>query len=279
MGLFFAFAPRLLFEIKNSFAQTKILLSFFIEPKLYNQPSPYLSRLSERMILFREYYYELFSNQIVAYIFFFFVVVFLMFALQNIIKKRSKLDTSLLFFSYIFFGLFFLSTLYKDFFWKNYYEGIHYLLLFVIVVIIGQHAQKTIITLKRVALYTLLFIIIISTGLDLYRSYNSHTPFDGLQVQEKIVAHILERNVKNKNFCVRVYTPSVIPHTYNYLWQVNNLTPSTEWINGACWFIVEADSFTQRRQDWLDTHMPKDKHTKTVTKIKDVEVQYYEVYQ
>ncbi|MCX6730807.1 MAG: hypothetical protein NTZ55_03090, partial [Candidatus Roizmanbacteria bacterium] len=65
--------------------------------------------------------------------------------------------------------------------------------------------------------------------------------------------------------------------TYNYLFLTQNMKPSSEWVNGTCWFIVEADSYKKRRDDWLQINEPKDKHTVVVKTIKDVEIRYYKV--
>jgi hypothetical protein len=103
--------------------------------------------------------------------------------------------------------------------------------------------------------------------------------FDGLQVQEAVVNHIYKNQDQSKKYCVRIYTPSVIPHTYNYLFLTKIMKPDSEWVNGMCWFIVESDSYKKRRDDWLEVHIPKDKYTVTVETIKDVEIRYYKVLQ
>lgn len=277
LGIGIAFTPRLLFELKNSFSQTKILLSFFLHPKLYNNPAPYLNRLSERWILFQQYYFDLFSNRIIAYLFLFAFFSFLAIALASAIRKKHKLGTPFFFYLYLLGGLFFLSTLYKDFFWKNYYEGIQYIFIFLMVACIGEFVAHTYLRLKRNVLYILIVALALSTGYDIVRSYSSKIPFDGLQVQEQVAQYLLNRTRSTDRYCLRIYTPSVIPHTYNYILLVHNQKPSSEWVDGKCWFIIEADSFAQRREDWIETNRPKDKHSVTIKKIKDVEIRYYEV--
>jgi hypothetical protein len=96
-------------------------------------------------------------------------------------------------------------------------------------------------------------------------------------VQEAVTNYIWKNQNQNEEYCIRIYTPSVIPHTYNYLFSTQNMKPTSEWVKGACWFIVEADSYKKRRDDWLVVHEPKDKHTMVKKTIKDVEIRYYKV--
>lgn len=275
LGLMLGFAPRILFELKNSFPQTKVLLSFLFHPKLYNSPSPYLSRLSERWILFQGYFFELFTEKFFANIFLFSITVIAVITVISVIKKRTKIQPVLFFYLYLLGGLFLLATLYKDFFWKNYYEGIHYIFIFIFITIVGQHIHKKYLLIKRA------FLISLCLGLGalamLQLSKMQKPPFDGLQVQESVINSILKNQDQNKEYCLRIYTPSVIPHTYNYLFLINKMMPSSEWVNGECWFIVESDSYKKRRDDWLEVHIPKDKHTVEIKTIKDIEVRHYKV--
>jgi hypothetical protein len=199
--------------------------------------------------------------------------------IASVIQKKSKIKPLFIFYTYLLSGLFFLATLYKDFFWKNYYEGIHYIFIFVVISLIGHGIHKRFIVAKRAILLSLLLGLIILNGVSVRGSFTNKIPFDGLQVHEAVVKHIIDNQDLNQEYCIRVYTPSVIPHTYNYLFLVHNMKPSSEWVNGTCWFIVEADSFAERKQAWLDTNQPKDKNTVMVKKIKDIEVRYYKVLQ
>lgn len=276
-GLITGFTPRILFELKNSFTQTKVLFSFLLHPKLYNISASYLARLSERWILFKGYYFEMFSERYFAYIFLFSLVIIAVFTFIAVIQKKSKIQPIFLFYLYLLGGLFFLSTLYKDFFWKNYYEGIHYIFLFLFVTLIGHQIQKKYLLIKRSILFSLLFGFCILGMISAYGTYTHKPPFDGLQVQEGIVNYINTHQDQHQEYCLRIYTPSVIPHTYNYLLDIRNMKPSSEWVKGTCWFIVESDSYKKRRDDWLSVHEPKDQHKVTVKTIKDVEIRYYKV--
>ncbi len=275
LGLAIGFFPRMLFELKNGFPQTKVLLSFFLHPKLYNNPAPYLNRVSERWILFREYFFELFNEKYFAYIFLISIIVITGITVFSILKHKSKIQSVFFFYFFLLFGLFFLSTLYSDFFWKNYYEGIHYIFLFVCIALFAAPLYKKYIQVRRSVLI-LLVMILFFVSFNTIR-HSKKPPFDGLQVQEAVADYIFTQQNQNEQYCVRIYTPSVIPHTYRYLFLVRHMNPSTEWVNGTCWFIVEADGFSKRREDWLGIHTPKSNHTVVVKKIKDVEVRHYKV--
>ncbi len=279
LGIAIAFAPRVLFELKNSFSQTRVLFTFLFHPKLYNNPAPYLNIVSERLILFREYYFALFTERLFSFAFPLFTIIVFVIA---VISLRRKIPTITIFYSYLLGGLFFLSTFYKDFFWKNYYEGIQYIFLFIFISLLGEKVHTKYITLKKYLLLSIVFILCILSVSQIYSTTTHKPPFDGLQVEEAVVNHILLSQDQNTDYCLRIYTPSVIPYTYDYLLLYNKLrhnmrTPSTEWVGGTCWFIIEADSMKERQKVWLDTNEPKDNHTLTIKKIKDIEVRYYKV--
>jgi len=277
LGIIVGFAPRILFELKNSFTQTKVLFSFLLHPKLYNNPAPYLSRLSERLLLFKGYYFEMFSKDFFGYVFLISMLIIAVITIFSLIHKRAKIKPIVIFYVYLLLGLFFLSTLYKDFFWKNYYEGIHYIFIFVFVSLLGQFVQKKYLLIKRAILFSVLFGLGIVALISTRETFINKVPFDGLQVQEMVVNTILKNQDQDKEYCLRIYTPSVIPHTYNYLFLINKMKPSSEWVNGTCWFIVESDSYEKRRLDWLEVNEPKDTYEVSITKVKDVEIRHYKV--
>lgn len=274
LGLALAFAPRALFELKNHFEQTKILLSFITKPKLYN-PKPFIDILHDRTFLFIGYWKGIFPN---IYWCYFFSIALLLTIIYVFINKK-KIDAYVFFLGYLILALFLFSLSYKDNFWGNYYEGIQYIMVFLIIFILAQLNLKT-------KFMNAIFIAVISifSISQLALIFTNKTPpkKDGLAIQEDVVNVILQKESSRADFCVRIYTPPVIPHTYNYLFLYNELKgkmkpPSSEWINDSCWFIVEADSYKKRRDDWLAVNEPKDKNEKTVIQMKDVEIRYYKV--
>ena len=274
-GLLLAFLPRLLFELKNGFVQTKILLSFVMKPKLYN-PKPFNDILYDRTQLFLGYWRGIFPNDYWCYFFSLAIVLTLIYLLIN----KKSVFAYITFLGYMVLGLFLFSLTYKDNFWGNYYEGIQYIMVLLMIFIFSQLNAKIKYVKYIYIVVTLLFFLTQMYGFVQARK----KPFikDGLAIQEDVINVILQKESIKKDFCLRIYTPPVIPHTYNYLLLYNKLQgkiniPRAEWIDGTCWFIVEADSYKKRRDDWLLVNEPKDIHTVTKTIFKDVEIRYYKV--
>lgn len=94
---------------------------------------------------------------------------------------------------------------------------------------------------------------------------------EGLVVHRKAVEHIYKKNEKN-NVCVRIYTPPVIPFTYNYLFSYYSKLykspyPSTDGNENTCWYIIEHDDNKERKQKWLADNLPKEGERITAKKF------------
>lgn len=274
-GLIIAFSPRILFELKNKFQQTRVLLSFFTKPKLYN-PKSFVDVLTDRFQLFIGYWKGIFPNDFWAIFF----AVLVLLAVMFLIYRKKKFSPFTLFSGYLVLFLFLISLVYKDNFWGNYYEGIQYVMMFFMISVFSQlNAKTTVIKVGFICIISVFFITQLSTIVLVHKASPQK---DGLAIQEDAMNVIMQNESANSQFCVRIYTPPVIPHTYNYLFMYNRLkgkisTPSSEWVSGTCWFIVESDSYKKRRDDWLEVNEPKDKYEVSITKLKDVEVRYYKV--
>lgn len=275
LGLGFIFTPRMLFEIKNKFLQTKTLFSFFLKPKLYN-PKPYIDVLKDQVILFKGYYEGLFPHPALTLI----VSLLLIFIIVYFIKSKAKIYVqSLIFFSYLLGMLFLFSTFYKDNFWGNYYEGIQYIFVFIIAILLTTKMR-----MKLWNQYLLIGLLIFFGISQIITSWRTTPKFEGLAVQRAIVTYILDHEKNTQNYCVRIYTPPVIPHTYNYLFAYEKMKikvslPGSEWVDGTCWFIMEPDPFNFRLNDWKKINEPEKKAIVTSKKIQDVLVNHYEVIQ
>lgn len=79
-----------------------------------------------------------------------------------------------------------------------------------------------------------------------------------------MVESIYKRAGKGK-LCVRVYTPPVIPHTYNYMFSYYSAhkgysSPSTEFQSKKCYFIMEKEqegiNFQLRVVKWRSENVP-----------------------
>lgn len=112
-------------------------------------------------------------------------------------------------------------------------------------------------------LYVLFIFIAINFIFSLHKSITQETVIagDGLWSHTKAVDTIYSLS-NSDSLCVRIYTPPVIPHTYNYLFQYNadkknKPYPGSDFIDGRCWYVIERDDNGERRQKWLDANLPK----------------------
>ncbi len=266
-GLLIAFTPRILFELKYNFQQTKILLNFFFQPKLHN-PKAFVDVFKDRVGLFKNYFTELFPNQNIAL-----VIAFILIVLVIVQIKQKKIKYEFKFFGLLLLILFCFTLLYKDNFWANYYEGIHYLFLLGMLIILNTPLLKP--KMHRAFLVVLIFPLLIIGLFKLKPIATTEAKNqEGLIVQAKIVEYI-QKNSKN-DYCVKIYTPPVIPHTYNYLFLYQNKfknkpEPKSNFVNNECWYIIEKDDFKERQQIWIKENIPQGAQllkTKTVGDVK-----------
>lgn len=258
LGLVIPFIPRVLFELKNHFLQTKTLFLNFAHPTAQN-PNSYSGALQERVGLFVGYYRSLFTSDAVLL----FCTVILIYLVLKIISDKEKiLDHSFGFFYSLLALLFFFSILNKDsFFWENYYEGIQYLFLFVLAIFfsIKFKSSSFLWSITKIIFVVLLFF----TSVNLFLKEVRQKPVNqgNLKGQMEIVNYI-QSNEKNKNnYCVKIYTPPVIPYTYDYLFLYNRISkkisvPQKDWINKRCWAIIEPDSYKERQDKWMKDNIP-----------------------
>ncbi len=274
LGLIISLSLRILFELKHGFMQTKTLLGFFLKPKLYN-PKPYFDVVKDRYQLFIGYYKSLFPNDILALFVSLSLIVLLVLALKNRVKIYR---TSLLFFSCLLLILFFFSTFYKDNFWSNYYEGIHYFFLIILTIIFSIEIKS----LKSLFYYFKIGIVIILLFFSLEafnKELNRQSNFEGIKVQTAAVNYVLANEKVGNKFCVKIYTPPVIPYTYDYLFLYNKLVgktiydPAPDWVDNKCWFIIEDDEYKFRKEDWMNSNIPKNSFVVNQTLIKDISIQ------
>ncbi len=252
-ALIIPFLPRVLFEIKNNFLQTKTLYAFITEPKYYN-PKGYWEILTDRANLFGGYYKSIFPSDWFAYAFIISIA-----AITFLSRKNNKIIylRSLKFYIYLLTLLFILSTLFKDNFWSNYYEGIHFIYLFAIGILLTP--KKISPTLMKFKLLVI-FVLLIWGARQFIIEFNKPKKLSDLGMQTEIVEYI--QAASDKEYCVKIYTPPVIPYTYEYLFlhkkiSTDSTIPSKEWVKDTCWFIIEEDDYKIREQQWTENNLPK----------------------
>jgi len=269
VGISIPLVPRLLFEFKNGFIQSKTLINYLIKPHYFN-PKPFDQIFNDRILTFVDYAKAIFNHPLIAFIFYFFIFknFCLFFRKENVIYKKAYS-----FFILLFFGLFIFANFYGDNFWRYYYEGIEYLILFILALFFYQKKENFLV--NKLIKFTiiasfLVFMINFSIKPDVEKS-------TGLVTQERVVNFILENEINLNNYCVIIYTPPVIPYTYDYLFLYQELRgktkrPINNWINNQCWYIIEKDDIKIRREQWIKNNVPLSAKTIIQKKFFGVEV-------
>ena len=289
-GLLIPFTPRLLFELKNNFLQTRILLSFFSKPKLFT-PRTYPEVLDERIHNFIYFFKDSFGTDRAALLAAVFISLIAIILLFRLFKRRShphdELEmhtTRMALLVSIMGGLFLISLWYRDTFWNYYYEGIQFaiLLLFMSTWAATKIIHRKMYVIISVLLCCVMFLQVSSRLVGAFRYVPGES---GLMVQESIVQYIVDRQKDDRIFCVRVFVPPVIPYTYDYLWLHHYLkrtveTPRYEYQKGTCWYIIEPEQkgYEFRLIKWKEKNIPIDatliKNSEKI--IKGISVSQYE---
>ncbi|PIR13868.1 hypothetical protein COV49_00785 [Candidatus Falkowbacteria bacterium CG11_big_fil_rev_8_21_14_0_20_39_10] len=266
-----AFAPRILFELKNNFSQSRTLLSFIIEPKFFT-PKPFQDVIFDRLNIISGYYRIIFPNEWTMQLMTAFLVLLLFIAIR---KKTLKYSSSLFFYTLLVFGLYIFSTLYKDTFWLNYYEGFPYIYIMMMATILL--ATRNYIQ-KHFLLGIIPAIMFIFLGsVNLIRDLPKRPAAGGLSSISQVVDYIVTEE-KNDTYCVKIYTPPAIPHTYKYLFFYKEYIgikkqPASDWINGKCWIVLESDYYAERKESWIKDNVPTDANIEKQTRFYDIDVQ------
>src|SRR3989338_1374686 len=278
-GLAIPFIPRLFFELKNNFSQTRIFFQNLLQGTTQNVNS-YAEVLQDRVNLFFGYYKSLFANDAILIIFTLLFLVFLIAVLENKVKKY---DSLLNFLIPLLSFLFFFSVLYKEnFFWGNYFEGIQYVFLLIMAVFFTIQFKVHSILFSFLKL-SFVVALLGNSILMFSKDVRSRSMSSGiLKSQHEIVNHIQKSEGNHQDYCVKVYTPPVIPYTYNYLFLFNKLskkieTPKSDWIDRRCWYIIETDENNERLTEWLDKNIPRKARLTIKKSFNEVNVFLYEL--
>lgn len=274
IGLIIALTPRILFEIKYQFIQTKTLINFFLKPKLHN-PKAFFDVLNDRTLLFWNYFKGIF----IEYNFYISLLMLLTFTFVTIkykkeLKKHSYFTLILLIILLLFIG----SLFYNDNFWSNYYEGIQYLMLFIVLVSFYVIEKKEKILSKIIFVA---FVVILPTLFFSKEIKNKNNQLKDFKAIDKAVVYLFEQT-KNKDFCLKIYTPPVIPYTYDYLIsyysKIKNINrPMKDYVNNKCYFIIEADSYKFRVEKWRKENIPVNGKKLLYHRInKDIEIELWQ---
>lgn len=258
-GVTLAMSLRILFELKYNFLQTKALTSFW--GKENTQPKEFSHVIKERLELFWEYYMEIFPKELK-----FLGIILLIVAVVGYWKGYRKLEAYqkkwISFVGLLTVLLYVVSLIYKNsFFWAYYFEGIHY--IFIVLVGFGLYCLYLSFQNAHVRLGILTLLVCTVIGGMHVRVANNPPKSEpmGLLMHKNAIEY-LYTEVGMEPFCLRMYTPPVLTHTYNYLLDQQSRTgkgtyPRTEFIDNQCWYFVESDSYALRRTNWLLNNIPE----------------------
>ncbi len=277
IGIAIPFLPRLLFNLKNHFIEITDSIHFLKTTPPTN-PQSLAGAAKGRVDLFVKYFQDVIydHNGFVAIG----VIVSTLFGIIAAYKRlKQPLKSSILFFPLIIIGTLAFSLLNKNnFFWDNYLEGIHYIYVFLI--LLGFEA---LLTLKRqswiayliVAAFAL-FSIIQLTKVD------SKPTAIGLRADVMTIDY-LYKQTNNMDFCLRIYTPPIVPYTYIYLISYYSKVkkykePTQDFKNNMCWYIIDKESYQQRVIDWRKAQIPQNaKRIQLHTMENGVEVELWKI--
>ncbi len=258
-GFLIAAILRVTFELKNGFLQTKALMAFSSHPG--TNPVSWTGALTDRLKLFRSYFNDIFSSEheLLGWVLLIVSLGGLYLGYRKFKDHQKKFVT---FTGMLLVLLFLLSLLYKNsFFWHYYFEGIQY--FFIVLMMMGLyglilHNKK--IGISIVGLYIAVFVIGGVTQVQGKIQIQEEIKNEGLLMHTKAIDHLYEQ-VGSDKFCLRIYTPPVIPHTYNYLLDTatrrKDMTyPRTVYIDKHCWYLIENDANQERRDIWLSNNIP-----------------------
>jgi hypothetical protein len=282
IGFIIPITPRLLFEVLKGFPQTKTIFKFIFNPEFHN-PKPFIEIFRDRLSLFNNYLISSFSidNSFIIYGIFIISIIGIFF---TYVKNDRKNKNFFIFSPLMIVLFFFLSCFYKDNFWSNYYEGIVY--YFILTITLGFYSFSKLKNKFIKNLPWLIFIILFLFNLIKFSNEIKDKTIvnDGLKKQLITVSKIYEMNNQKKDFCVRIYTPPVIPHTYNYLFDYNHnfkkkVRPTLNYVDNQCWYIIEDDQLKFRIEQFRKEHIPTTgKLIKKILIHKDVTLELWRDY-
>ena len=287
LGIFLPTIPRALFEVKHNFSQTRVLLNFLVHP-LFHNPQPFANIIATRATLFTDFYLSLFPDKNI-----FLALVILTLTIAGFIvgiKQSQNSDLKkiayLKFVAILFSLLFITSLFYKDNFWSNYYEGLPY--FYTVFIVLGFYfLNKKFKKFSAVFLPIVITVLLLFALFDLYKSKNDINKVVGMRAQIAAVNSIYAH--EKSDFCVRVYTPPVIPYTYNYLFdyysQTKNLrSPTASFASNKCWYIMEreqvGEQFQARVVRWRKENIPAGSELIEKKKVNDdISIELWEMTQ
>lgn len=223
VGLFIPIIPRLLFELKNNFLQTRTILNFLIELKYHTLK---LSRdvFYDRINYFWGYNQSIFfdgeTKLVLAMLILFGLGI--LFSYKTLAKVNKRY---LIFVCLIIIPLFVLTVFYKDNFGVNYFEELSYFFLIWLLIFFNtaiQHKNK----LMKIIPVFILIVMFSMTIKNLYAEFTTKNNLHSGRLKEHIQA---------ANYIFNYYS-SRKGYPYSRL----------VFFNNQCWYIVEHHDYEFR---------------------------------
>lgn len=270
LGIMLPFLPRIFFEMKNNFNQIKAIAGFIGNPSNEAGIKSLREVFFERLGLFSRYITEIFygSNGWLAIMAIMVILACVAITIKR--KKATAVNRTIIFLTVLFLTIFTVTLFYRNnFFWVNYLEGIHYVFLFVLILSLlelRKYKPFRYLALGIIALYLFINFYVFTKEI----TSNKKVPFEGLHADVTTTGYLVKEN-PDKNWCLRIYTPPIVPYTYNYL--INYYSrknyikqPSENFTENKCWYIIDKDSFDFRVEEWRKNNIPENAKLKK-TKI------------
>ncbi len=252
-GLMLPFAFRILFEIKHNFSQIKGIIAFFNNPSA-THTQKFSGIVHDRAVLFLSYFKEIFydNNSLLVFSAILLILSLLICRFKTLSSFNQKIFR---FFMSMIALIFMFSLVYRNnFFWDYYLEGIQYLLLFPMLLLLYSIKES-----KKLIVAVLIFYSVLVGAKTHYELNNHAVPTVGLRADIATVEQVY-LIVGKEDFCARIYTPPVVPNTYNYLFHYYNLrgykVPLENPVNDKCMIIVDSDEYVFRIDEWRKMNIP-----------------------
>jgi hypothetical protein len=252
-GALIIFSPRIIFELRHNFLMSKSIIKFFSEEG-FSAELGLINRLFQRLIAFWEIWNNTLANGAtwlgISLVIFCLIARF--FYYRRFLSKERKMVNFLII---VFLGIYFMFSFYGGSFWSYYLVGLP--LLFAVLLAILWRAWSFFLKPRIFLVISILYLLFLFWQ-DL-SDFIKNIGWEGdIAVYRNVinVVHETYRQANGRPFNFIVYTPPVIPYTYQYLFtwlaeeKYHNL-PQQE--NQSLLFaIIEPDKERPSRQEqWM----------------------------
>ena len=219
VGAFIVLLPRILFELRNNFLMTKVLIAYLTSPKIYGERltlfERVLARLDQMLRIFSEGFTK--GNKVLAIFFISLILsVFLILLKKNkSIFPSIKKDFIFLYLSFLLLAIIIFFIIFPGNVWEYYLVALPTLFILIIARIFSYGYQIK--TLKFLIIGTLLVVIFLNFRKDLIPPYNVVWQGDGgtYNNEKLIVDYISSEHPADYSFFA--YSPAIFDYPFDYL--------------------------------------------------------------